>query len=216
MPSSLLSLRSMRFAHEAQVMPPISSSMPTSSGRGASLVLIRGLLPRGLRPRRMRGWGGSAAAGGDRPPREGRAAQGDVSAAGRPSEVSGADGGVAGLLDGGEHGGLVDRGVGADAEQAGLVADLDAGDARDLADLLADGRLAVAAGHAGDLEVDRGRAHGTLLVMIRVYPQGVSNCPHLYPQGVCEFKVPAGERGVVRHPGVLRWGHEHRCRRPYP
>src|SRR5690606_37026465 len=157
----------------AQVMPPISSSMPTSSGRGASLVLIRGLLPRGLRPRRMRGWGGSAAAGGDRPPREGRAAPGGVSAAGRPSGGSGDDGG--------EHGGLVDRGVGADAEQAGLVADLDAGDAGDLADLLADGRLAVAAGHAGDLEVDRGRAHGTLLVMIRVYPQGVSNCPHLYP-----------------------------------
>src|SRR5699024_5308107 len=61
---------------------------------------------------------------------------------------SGAGGGVSRLLDRGEDGVILHGLVGSEREGAALVADLDLVDAGDLADLLADGHLAVPAGHA--------------------------------------------------------------------
>src|SRR5699024_3657241 len=63
--------------------------------------------------------------------------------------------------DRGEHGRLVHGPVRGDTQHAGLVADLHVLHAGDLPDLLAHGHLAVAAGHAGHLELGGGRAHGS-------------------------------------------------------
>src|SRR5262249_18822178 len=62
------------------------------------------------------------------------------------------DEGVAGLVDGEGDVGSVDRLRGGDRDAAGRQVDGDAADAGDPADLLGHGALAVAAGHAGDLE----------------------------------------------------------------
>src|SRR5699024_1899175 len=77
---------------------------------------------------------------------------------GRVAGSAGGGDGVAGLVDGGTDGGLVDRSVTAHGEAAGVEVDLDSGDAGDLGDLLGDGGDAVLAGHTGDGEL--GGGHG--------------------------------------------------------
>src|SRR5699024_4783723 len=66
---------------------------------------------------------------------------------------------VARFVDCGDDVGGGERVGGGDGELAGFCGDVDVLHASDLRDLFADGVLAVAAGHAGDV-VDGGDAHG--------------------------------------------------------
>src|SRR5699024_12449247 len=70
---------------------------------------------------------------------------------GWPGPSSGAHGRIAGLFDGSQDLCVVDLAGGGDHEPSRLGADLDVGDTGDLADLLADCRLAVPAGPARHL-----------------------------------------------------------------